>query len=131
MYDLKKLGIKISIDDFGTGYSSLSYLQMLPFDIIKIDKSFIQSMANDNNQKSIVPIIIMLAKSLGLQVVAEGVESEQQLFHLAKLKCTHIQGYLLGNPAPCETATELETLQPEAIFSHAAELFRTFPAPPL
>lgn len=97
---LKDIGIKISIDDFGTGYSSLSYLKKLPLDILKIDKSFVQDMTTSPTDSSIVMTIIALAHNLGLKVIAEGVETEEQLRFLHLLRCDEWQGYLYSKPVP-------------------------------
>ena len=98
MNRLKQLGVHISIDDFGTGYSSLSYLHQLPIDTLKIDLSFIQKMTEVGGTRPIVEAIISLARSLGLQTIAEGVETAEQLAILAELKCDVIQGYLFSRP---------------------------------
>ncbi|PKG37673.1 bifunctional diguanylate cyclase/phosphodiesterase [Psychromonas sp. Urea-02u-13] len=95
---LRKLGICFAIDDFGTGYSSFSYLSVLPVSTLKIDQSFIENLMQDNNQKVIVSSIINMAESLKLEVVAEGVESEEQLQFLIENGCTQFQGYLVGTP---------------------------------
>ena len=96
--ELKKMGIRIALDDFGTGYSSLSYLQKLPIDTLKIDKSFIDSIANVASSKQIVGSIISLVHKMEISVVAEGVETEQQLDYLRKQDCDSIQGFLWGEP---------------------------------
>jgi diguanylate cyclase (GGDEF)-like protein len=98
--ELKSLGIIIAIDDFGTGYSSLSYLQRLPIDILKIDKSFIWNISSSDDDLAIVTAIIAMAKSLGLSVVAEGVEKDDQLAFLRTQGCQEIQGYLVSRPVP-------------------------------
>jgi EAL domain-containing protein (putative c-di-GMP-specific phosphodiesterase class I) len=90
---LKAMGIKISIDDFGTGYSSLSYLKRLPTDAIKIDKSFVKGLGYDVEDTAIVQMIIGLAHTLGLEVIAEGVESEEQAWLLKEMGCDFAQGY--------------------------------------
>ena len=95
---LKDMGIKISVDDFGTGYSSLSYLKQLPIDILKIDKSFTRDIGRDADNSSIVTAIVALAKSLNLSVLAEGVESIEQLGFLRKEKCDRVQGYYYSRP---------------------------------
>jgi EAL domain-containing protein (putative c-di-GMP-specific phosphodiesterase class I)/GGDEF domain-containing protein len=99
---LRALGCTVSIDDFGTGYSSLNYLAKLPTDILKIDRSFIADMAVSAQTLSLVTNIIALAHSLDLQVVAEGVETEEQAKLLRLLRCDMLQGYLLGRPVPIE-----------------------------
>jgi len=97
--ELKTLGVHLSIDDFGTGYSSLSRLQGFPVDALKIDRAFVSKICVDNESCEIVRIIIMLAHNLGLSVVAEGVEDEQQLAMLRSLDCEMAQGFLFSRPA--------------------------------
>ncbi len=99
---LRKLGSRILIDDFGTGYSSLSYLKHLPIDTLKIDRAFVRDMAQDANDAAIVRAITAVAKSLGLQLVAEGIESSEQLECLRKLECECGQGFYLGQPVSPE-----------------------------
>lgn len=100
MNELRELGIRFSLDDFGTGYSSLSYLKGLPLDQIKIDQSFTRDLVTSNSCAAIVDSIIGLSKGLDLQVIAEGVESEDQQAWLVEHGCLHFQGYLFGRPAP-------------------------------
>lgn len=95
---LKALGVGLSCDDFGTGYSSLSYLRRLPFDTIKVDRSFLQAGLETDRGSVILDAIILLAHDLGLQVVAEGVETQDQLNHLITLECDLAQGFLIGEP---------------------------------
>lgn len=95
---LKDLGIRIALDDFGTGYASLSYLQMLPINVLKIDKTFIDQIIQSESNNHIVGNIISLAHQLGIEVVAEGVEYEEQLNYLVEQKCDYIQGFLLSKP---------------------------------
>ena len=104
---LRKLGVRIGIDDFGTGYSSLAYLHRLPLDVLKIDRSFVSSMNSSDENQEIVHTIITLGRSLGLDVVAEGVETEEQRKLLVELGCTHAQGYLFSRPVP---AADVERL---------------------
>ncbi len=99
---LSAMGLKLSIDDFGTGYSSLSYLKKLPVDAIKIDKSFVIGMAQDENDAAIVRTSIDLAHNLGMEVIAEGVESEQALLRLIKLGCDTVQGHYISRPLSAE-----------------------------
>lgn len=101
---LKRMNIKVSIDDFGTGYSSLSYLRQLPLDTLKIDKSFIDVVAEEGNGKSIVNSIIQLAHILGMTVIAEGVEYTEQLDYLKTQTCDCIQGFLFSRPLESEDA---------------------------
>ncbi len=103
---LKSIGVQLSIDDFGTGYSSLSYLHRFPFDILKIDRSFVNRMNIDNDSLSIVETIITLANKLGKCVVAEGVESEKHREILAALSCDYGQGYLFSKPLNPRDAEE-------------------------
>jgi EAL domain-containing protein (putative c-di-GMP-specific phosphodiesterase class I) len=104
---LKRLGLLISLDDFGTGYSSLSYLKRLPIDEIKIDRSFINGLIVDENDTAIVRTILAMAQSLGIRVVAEGVETPQQYEFLARHRCDEMQGYLFSRPLPPEDIEKL------------------------
>ncbi len=102
MTELQRLGVSFALDDFGTGYSSLSYLHRLPLDMLKIDQSFVQQMGVSDQSGPIVRTIIQMGQGLGLDVLAEGVETEAQRLQLARLGCTRFQGYLFGRPAAIE-----------------------------
>jgi len=97
---LKSLGVRVAMDDFGTGYSSLSYLQSFPFDKIKIDQAFISNVERNRQSAAITRAVIALARALGLPVLAEGVETKDQLAFLAREACDEVQGYLIGRPCP-------------------------------
>jgi diguanylate cyclase (GGDEF)-like protein/PAS domain S-box-containing protein len=115
---LKRLGVRLAIDDFGTGYSSLSYLGRYPVDVLKIDRSFISGLASDPAAMVIVSAAVNLAHALGLSVVAEGVETEDELITLRALRCDRAQGYYWSRPRPAQELLVLE-------FGHK----RTAPAP--
>ena len=104
---VRALGIKVAIDDFGTGYSSLAYLARLPVQALKIDRSFVVTMLEDGNTMTLVQTIISLARSLRLEVVAEGVETEEQAKVLRLLRCEYLQGFLFSRPLPFEELTPL------------------------
>lgn len=104
---LKEMGVRLSIDDFGTGYSSLAYLKLLPIDNIKIDKSFIRDIGIDANDAAIVTAIINMSHSLKLAVIAEGVETKEQLNFLKEHQCDEVQGYLFSRPVPADEFAEL------------------------
>ncbi|HAZ45383.1 MAG TPA: GGDEF domain-containing response regulator [Cyanobacteria bacterium UBA11369] len=104
---LKSMGLELCIDDFGTGYSSLSRLHELPIHTLKIDRSFVVQLTPDDRDTATIKIILMLAKNLGLEVVAEGIETEFQLEKLRELGCNWVQGYLLYKPLDTQAATEL------------------------
>jgi|SRR5437016_5210061 len=109
LYDLKKLGIRISLDDFGTGHSSLSYLKRFPIDTLKIDQSFVRDINSDPDTAAIVTAIIAMAHSLRLKVIAEGVELTEQANFLRRYGCDQMQGYLVKPPvAAGEFVTILE-----------------------
>ena len=112
----KALGARVALDDFGTGQSSLSHLRQFPFDFLKIDREFIRNVDNDANDASLIKAIVQLAHAFGIQVIAEGVESESQLQFLRSLRCDYLQGYLIGVPNHAEHRVELTELMP--LFEH-------------
>ena len=98
MKKIRELGIDLSIDDFGTGYSSLSYLKRFPINIIKIDRSFIKDININSEDEALTYAILLIAESLGLKVVAEGVENTAQCELLSRNNCQFVQGYLFSKP---------------------------------
>ena len=100
MRQLKERGIVFSMDDFGTGYSSLAYLNLLPLDQLKIDRSFIDRITRDSNSAAIAQTIITMGNIMGIQVIAEGVETQEQLDQLHLYGCSAYQGYLFSKPVP-------------------------------
>ena len=105
--ELRDMGIKIAIDDFGTGYSSLSYLKRFPIDTLKIDKTFVSDVSTNEDDATIAKAIVMMGHALDITVIAEGVETPQQLEYLTSLECDVIQGYLFSPPLTTESFTEL------------------------
>jgi EAL domain-containing protein (putative c-di-GMP-specific phosphodiesterase class I) len=103
---IEKLGVGISIDDFGTGYSSLSYLKRLPADVIKIDKAFIKGIGEDDGDTAIAGMVVELAHTLGMAVIAEGVETNEQGALLEEMGCDMAQGFLFARPLPPEALSE-------------------------
>lgn len=118
---IRALGIELSVDDFGTGYSSLSYLHRFPVSMLKVDRSFVSQMTNNNENKEIVRTIVTLAHTLGMEIVAEGVETKEQLSTLLALKCKYGQGYLFSKPIEPVAATVFvkQKAQHEILFRHS------------
>jgi EAL domain-containing protein (putative c-di-GMP-specific phosphodiesterase class I) len=100
--DFKGMGIRVSVDDFGTGYSSLNYLKRFPLDSLKVDRTFVKDIPDNEDDVTITSAIITLAQSLGLGVIAEGVETESQLEFLERSGCEMAQGYYFSRPLPAE-----------------------------
>ncbi len=107
LHRIKGIGITVSLDDFGTGYSSLSYLKRFPVDTVKIDRSFVRDIPEDADDSAITAAIISMAQALGLRIVAEGVETEQQRAFLSERGCDEMQGYLISPPVPADEIGEL------------------------
>lgn len=105
--NLRNMGVRISLDDFGTGYSSIGYLRKFPFTTLKIDQSFVKYLGTDANSTAIVSAIIGLGKTLGLSVIAEGVETDAQLGILRGSRCPELQGYLFSTPVPAIDVPDL------------------------
>jgi len=107
LQELKAMGVHLSIDDFGTGYSSLSHLKRFPIDALKVDQSFVRDITSDENDAAITSAVIAMGHSLRLTIVAEGVETEEQLAFLRERECHKVQGYLLGRPMPAASLQAL------------------------
>ena len=110
---LREIGVRLGLDDFGTGYSSLSYLHRFPLDTLKIDRSFITRMLEGGENREIVKTIVALGKNLGMDVVAEGIETLDQLADLRSLSCANGQGFLFARPLPEDAAFELLNQKPK------------------
>ena len=117
---LRRLGVSLPMDDFGTGYSSLHHLHSLPFDVLKIDRSFIARMTEGDQPLQIVRTIVELARVMGMDVVAEGIETREQYNMLRQLGCRYGQGFLFARPAPAETVSRMLRL-PGRILPEPAE----------
>ena len=105
--NFKALEVKLSIDDFGTGYSSLSYLKRFPIDAVKVDRSFVNGLGTDPHDSALVAAIVAMANALGLEITAEGVESQDQLANLKRLGCQRAQGFYLARPMSVTALDEL------------------------
>jgi EAL domain-containing protein (putative c-di-GMP-specific phosphodiesterase class I) len=114
LQQLRQLGVKLSIDDFGTGYSSLTYLKRFAVDVLKIDRSFIQDLTTDASDASLTTAIIAMGKSLNLQLIAEGVETWEQVDFLAERRCFLVQGFLFAKPLPAAEFANLLQSGPSA-----------------
>ena len=106
LHELHALGIRLALDDFGTGYSSLACLHQLPVHVVKIDRSFVSQVDSSSHHRVLIEATILVARSLGMGTVAEGIETEEQAFELARLQCDKGQGYLFARPMPAAQATE-------------------------
>jgi EAL domain-containing protein (putative c-di-GMP-specific phosphodiesterase class I) len=116
---LREKGVRVAIDDFGTGYSSLSYLRKFPLDVLKIDQSFIRQLSTTPDETSIVSAIINIGRSLNLRLIAEGIETPEQLAFLQASQCDEGQGYLFGQPmAPCQFVHLFDTSTSTAYLSN-------------
>lgn len=124
LQQLKALGVRLAMDDFGTGYSSLSYLRNFPFDVIKIDRSFISDIDSSESARSIIQAILGLGKALGLSVTAEGVETNEQLIMLTADHCNEVQGFLMARPLTEGQVSELLREIPELKNTKPAEILR-------
>jgi EAL domain-containing protein (putative c-di-GMP-specific phosphodiesterase class I) len=107
LHALKVLGVTLAVDDFGTGYSSLAYLRRLPFDVLKIDKTFVDDIARGDGESALPRAIIKLGQTLGLVLVAEGVEHPDQMARLRALGCDRAQGHWFARPAPAEALDDV------------------------
>jgi diguanylate cyclase (GGDEF)-like protein len=114
MRQVRDLGVHIALDDFGTGYSSLLYLKGLPIDRLKVDRSFVSGLGSDGQDPTIVATVVDLAHKLGLQVVAEGVETEAELAAVGEMGCDEVQGFLLGRPGPASTLPAVHRVMSES-----------------
>ena len=119
---IKDLGVHMSLDDFGTGYSSLAYLKKFPIDRLKIDKSFVIDMVNDPEDAAIVRAVIALSHSLGVGVIAEGIETREVLAALVALKCDEAQGYFYSKPLACADMRSFLTNTPNFQIERTSDL---------
>lgn len=104
---LRAKGLSIALDDFGTGHSSLGYLKTFPIDRIKIDRTFVKDIEFDEQDRNITSVIVQLAKHLGIEVIAEGIETQEQAYLMHVMGCNEIQGYLISRPVPASQVPEL------------------------
>ena len=114
---IRDLGVTLAIDDFGTGYSSLDTLQSFPFDRIKLDRGFVRELATSNRARGIVKAVLALGRSFAIPVLAEGVETEEQISILRRAGCQEAQGYLLGRPRSAEEIVRAKSASPTAFSS--------------
>jgi diguanylate cyclase (GGDEF)-like protein/PAS domain S-box-containing protein len=121
LQQLKSLGIQLAIDDFGTGYSSLSYLHRLPIDTLKIDRSFVDNVDCDPEKIEMIRTIVLMAWNLGMNVVAEGVETKKQMYQLQALRCDYGQGYFFSRPLEAEAAKELQYFDVRSTASRSSQ----------
>jgi EAL domain-containing protein (putative c-di-GMP-specific phosphodiesterase class I) len=121
LQELRALGVRLALDDFGSGYSSLSYLQKLPFDKLKIDRSFVSGLNRSANGGVIIQAVVTLGRALGMEIVIEGVETEEQRVLLRLAGCNEMQGYLFARPAPRD---EIDRLLKEAAAQGQRALLR-------
>ncbi len=125
---IQSRGVRLAIDDFGTGYSSMSLLKQFPIDTIKIDRSFVRDLAENEEDQAIATAIIAMGKALGLTVVAEGVETSEQDAFLRRRECNELQGYLFSRPVP---ANEIPPILTPRMPSPALQPKRDVPMPPI
>src|SRR5438132_9172195 len=118
LLDLKNLGMSVAIDDFGVGHSSLSYLKRFPIDALKIDQSFVQDITREGSDGAIVSAVIAMGKALNIRVIAEGVETQEQLNFLKEYGCYEFQGYLFSRPMAANALTEMIHTASPGAYTH-------------